>query len=44
MKFAQEPGRMELRWPDLGEHTESLLEELGHDAAARAQLKDDGVI
>lgn len=44
MKFAQEPGRMALTWPALGEHTESLLEELGHDAAAREQLKADGVI
>jgi crotonobetainyl-CoA:carnitine CoA-transferase CaiB-like acyl-CoA transferase len=43
MKFAQEPGQMVLQWPALGEHTETILEELGHDAAARARLKAAGV-
>jgi formyl-CoA transferase len=30
--------------PDLGEHTDSILAELGFDAAERESLRDDGVI
>ncbi len=30
--------------PDLGEHCDEILKELGYDAAARARLKDTGVV
>ena len=30
--------------PDLGEHNEEILQGLGYDAAARARLKDTGVV
>ena len=30
--------------PDLGEHSDEILEELGYDAAARARLKETGVV
>ena len=30
--------------PDLGEHSEEILQALGYDAAARARLKDSGVV
>ena len=30
--------------PDLGEHTDSILAELGYDAAERESLRDDGVV
>lgn len=30
--------------PGLGEHTDAILEELGHGPAARAQLRRDGVV
>ena len=43
MKFKHEPGRTELKWPKLGEHTEEILASLGHDAEARARLKAAGV-
>lgn len=43
MKFAHEPGQMVLQWPALGEHTETILDELGHDASARERLKAAGV-
>lgn len=43
MKFKHEPGTLKLQWPALGEHTEEILAELGHDAAARARLKTAGV-
>lgn len=43
MKFKNEPGRLEFKFAKLGEHTEDVLESLGHDAAARAKLKAAGV-
>lgn len=43
MKFKHEPGKAELKWPALGEHTEEILASLGHDAEARARLKAAGV-
>ncbi|MDA1356914.1 MAG: CoA transferase [Proteobacteria bacterium] len=30
--------------PDLGEHSEEILQALGYDATARARLKDSGVV
>jgi len=30
--------------PDLGEHSDEILQALGYDAAARARLKDSGVV
>jgi formyl-CoA transferase len=43
-KLSDTPG--ETRWlgPELGEHTDEVLQELGYDAAAIAQLRADGVI
>ena len=39
MKFKNEPGQLRFKFAKLGEHTEQVLESLGHDAAARAALK-----
>ena len=43
-KLSDTPG--ETRWlgPELGEHTDQVLHDLGYDAAAIAQLRADGVI
>lgn len=43
MKFKNEPGQLKFKFAKLGEHTEQVLESLGHDAAARAELKAAGV-
>ena len=43
MKFKNEPGQLNFKFAKLGEHTEEVLEKLGHDAAARAALKAAGV-
>ena len=43
MKFKHEPGQLQFKFAQLGEHTEQVLESLGHDAAARAKLKAAGV-
>ena len=44
IKFENEPGRIGETLPELGEHSEALLGELGYDAAAIAGLKTAGVI
>ena len=38
IKFQQEPGAPDFECAALGEHTDELLERLGYDAAARAEL------
>jgi formyl-CoA transferase len=38
------PGSIRRRAPKLGEHNAEILQALGYDAAAQAQLKQDGVI
>jgi crotonobetainyl-CoA:carnitine CoA-transferase CaiB-like acyl-CoA transferase len=43
MKFKHEPGQLKFQFAKLGEHTEQVLESLGHDGAARAALKAAGV-
>ncbi|WP_307874550.1 CaiB/BaiF CoA transferase family protein [Frankia nepalensis] len=43
VEFPDTPPRIE-PVPALGEHTEKILTELGHDAAALAQLRADGAI
>jgi len=44
IKFENEPGHITASLPALGEHSESLLAELGYDKDAIARLKADGVI
>ena len=43
MKFKHEPGQLKFEFAKLGQHTDEVLEGLGHDAAARAKLKAAGV-
>jgi len=43
MKFKHEPGQLNFKFAGLGEHTEEVLDKLGHDAAARVRLKAAGV-
>ncbi|MEM1249684.1 MAG: CoA transferase [Acidobacteriota bacterium] len=44
MKFRDEPGEIRFASPDLGEHTEELLEELGVPAEEVEALRVDGVV
>jgi len=43
IRFRDEPGAPSCAVPGLGEHTDEILESLGYDAAARAQLRAKGV-
>ncbi|MFI7613851.1 CaiB/BaiF CoA transferase family protein [Nonomuraea terrae] len=43
-KLAEQPGRTRWLGPELGEHTDAVLAELGIDDARRAELRDLGVI
>ena len=38
------PGTIHDRAPQLGEHTDDVLRELGYDAAAIERLRRDGVV
>ena len=44
VKLSATPGRPRTAPPALGEHTERVLAELGHDAAAIARLRAAGAI
>ncbi len=44
LKFRHEPGQIRFHAPDLGEHTDDLLAELGMSELERARLREDGVI
>ncbi len=43
-KFSRTPGAVTAPPPELGEHTEAILAELGYDAAAVKALRDAGVV
>jgi crotonobetainyl-CoA:carnitine CoA-transferase CaiB-like acyl-CoA transferase len=43
-KFTREPGRTRWLGPELGEHTDEVLAEVGMDEAHRGKLRDLGVI
>ncbi|MCG0284572.1 CaiB/BaiF CoA-transferase family protein [Streptomyces sp. PSAA01] len=43
-RFTEEPGRTRWLGPDLGEHTDAVLAEIGIDDARRAALRDMGVV
>ena len=42
-KFSRTPTRVRTKAPDLGEHTDEILEEIGVDAEARQKLRQDGI-
>ncbi len=42
--FSENPAREQNRPPEFGEHTESVLRELGYEAEEMVKLKKDGVI
>ena len=42
-KFSRTPTRVRTAAPDLGQHTEEILEEIGMNAADRQKLKDAGI-
>jgi crotonobetainyl-CoA:carnitine CoA-transferase CaiB-like acyl-CoA transferase len=44
LKLSETPGAIRHRAPTLGEHTDAILAELGYDAAAIADLRDQGVV
>lgn len=43
-KLGRNPGRVTWLGPELGEHTDAVLAELGIDAPRRAELREQGVI
>ncbi|GAB2800644.1 CoA transferase [Actinoallomurus bryophytorum] len=43
-KLGRNPGRVTWLGPELGEHTDAVLSELGIDAPRRAELREQGVI
>ena len=43
IKYADEPGRIAFGLPELGEHSEDILRDLGYDEAALATMKAKGV-
>ena len=44
LKLSRTPGEIRDRAPTLGEHTDEVLGSLGYDAAARAALREKGVV
>ena len=44
MKLSATPGGIRHRAPELGEHTDEILAELGYDAAAVTALRDSGAV
>lgn len=44
VRLSETPGEIASRPPTLGEHTDSVLAELGYDAAAIAALRQGGII
>ena len=42
-KFSRTPTRVRSAAPDLGQHTDEVLEEVGIDADARKRLADGGI-
>ena len=44
IKFADEPGRLDPAWPDLGADGPAILRGLGYDQAEIDKLRDDKVI
>ena len=44
IKFSWTPARIKMKAPDLGEHTEPILKELGYSDEAIAKMKKDGYI
>ncbi|KOX01651.1 MULTISPECIES: CaiB/BaiF CoA transferase family protein [unclassified Streptomyces] len=43
-RFTEQPGRTRWLGPELGEHTDAVLAEIGIDAQRRAALRDMGVV
>ena len=43
-KFSRTPTKVRSKAPELGEHTDEILDELGVDAGRRQSLKDAGII
>ena len=43
VKFEDEPGRIDFRLPELGEHSKDILRELGYTEAELAEMKTKGV-
>ncbi|MFF9488312.1 hypothetical protein [Streptomyces sp. NPDC014676] len=43
-KFTEEPGRTRWLGPELGEHTDAVLAEIGIDEARRTALRALGVV
>ena len=44
VRLSETPGRITARPPTIGEHTDSVLSELGYDKAAIAALRQGGII
>ncbi|MBR0849157.1 CoA transferase [Bradyrhizobium diazoefficiens] len=44
VKLSETPGKIAARPPTIGEHTDSVLSELGYDTAAIAALRQGGII
>jgi crotonobetainyl-CoA:carnitine CoA-transferase CaiB-like acyl-CoA transferase len=44
VRLSETPGEIASRPPTLGEHTDSILAELGYDAAAIADLRRGGIV
>jgi crotonobetainyl-CoA:carnitine CoA-transferase CaiB-like acyl-CoA transferase len=44
VRLSQTPGEIVARPPQLGEHTDLVLTDLGYDAAAIAALREKGVV
>jgi len=44
INLSRTPEHVDRATPEMGEHTDEVLAELGYDAAAIIQLRDDSVI
>jgi len=44
IKLSRSPAENRCKAPDLGEHTDQILEELGYDQAMISQLKNEGIV